>query len=420
MQDPALVSVIMIFLNEEHFIEEAIESVFQQTYANWELLLVDDGSTDASTRLARRYTAEHPGRVHYLEHEYHQNRGMSGSRNLGIRHAKGEFTAFLDADDTWLPEKLERQVPVLKAQPEAGMVFGPTDYWFSWTGDPDAKVNDHVSNLIFPSNSLVRQPDSLIASLTGPPPATCSILLRRSLIDKLSGWEESFRGLFEDQVFLAKVFANEAVYVSDECLARYRMQADSSCYVALREGTYHPARHAYLRWLESYWAERGLQESDPWQALQEELHQYRHPVRHRWAGRTQRFKDYVDWFSCASSVAARKFKRAALRRATGSIRADPNPVLVADCHASHRPRGLTTLVWTSKGVDEVELHLDAPEGPLLEPGGRSQNGSVRRWVEDGHTFYLQDVSGGKPLISAHTLDMVRVTIDLAGKLVPAW
>ncbi len=188
MQDSPLVSVIMIFLNEERFLEEAIQSVFQQTYTNWELLLVDDGSADASTRLAQRYAAEDPDRVRYLEHEGHQNRGMSASRNLGIGRAQGDFIAVLDADDIWLPKKLERQVPVLNAQPEAGMVFGPTYYWFSWTGDPDGKVNDHVSNLIFSPNSLVRQPDSLIASLTGPPPATCSILLRRSVIDRLSGW----------------------------------------------------------------------------------------------------------------------------------------------------------------------------------------------------------------------------------------
>ena len=296
----------MIFLNEEQFLEEAIQSVFQQTYTNWELLFVDDGSTDASTRLAQRYAAEDPDRVRYLEHQDHQNRGMSASRNLGIGHARGDFMATLDADDTWLPEKLERQVTAAKARPEAGMVFGPTYYWFSWTGDPDAKTNDWVTDLIFPPNSLVRQPDSLIATLRGAPPATCSILLRRSLIDKLGGWEESFRGLFEDQVFLAKVFANEAVYVSDECLARYRMQPDSSCYVALREGTFHPARQAYLNWLESYWAEQGLQESDAWEVLQEELARYRHPIRHRWSSQTRRFKDYVEWLLSASSVAGRK------------------------------------------------------------------------------------------------------------------
>ena len=87
IQDPALVSVITIFLNEERFLEEAIQSVFQQSYTNWELLLVDNGSADASTRLAQRYADEDPDVVRYLEHEGHPNRGMSTSHNLGIRHA---------------------------------------------------------------------------------------------------------------------------------------------------------------------------------------------------------------------------------------------------------------------------------------------------------------------------------------------
>src|ERR1051325_5362212 len=98
-----LVSVIVPFLNGAKFIREAIESVFSQTYQNWELILVDDGSTDSSSGIARQYAELHPGRVRYLEHEGHQNRGQAPARNLGIRHAAGEFFAFLDCDDIWLP-----------------------------------------------------------------------------------------------------------------------------------------------------------------------------------------------------------------------------------------------------------------------------------------------------------------------------
>jgi hypothetical protein len=86
-----LVSAIIIFLNAEKFIREAIESVFAQTYDNWELLLVDDGSTDASTEIAHRYAEQYAGKVRYLEHEDHQNLGMSASRNLGINNAKGKY-----------------------------------------------------------------------------------------------------------------------------------------------------------------------------------------------------------------------------------------------------------------------------------------------------------------------------------------
>src|SRR6266566_8733383 len=127
----------MIFLNAERFIEEAIESVFGQTYDDWELLLVDDGSKDGSTEIARRYAEEHSKRVRYFEHAGHQNRGMSASRNLGIRRSRGEFIGFLDADDVWLPHKLEQQLAILKAYPEAAMVYGPIQWWYSWTGNSD-------------------------------------------------------------------------------------------------------------------------------------------------------------------------------------------------------------------------------------------------------------------------------------------
>src|SRR5919199_4729628 len=102
MSSKPSISVIIIFLNEEKFIQEAIESVFAQTYDRWELLLVDDGSTDDSTRIALQYAAQFPDKVRYLEHPDHLNRGASASRNLGISHANGDILAFLDSDDVWL------------------------------------------------------------------------------------------------------------------------------------------------------------------------------------------------------------------------------------------------------------------------------------------------------------------------------
>src|SRR4029077_761054 len=122
-----LVSAILIFFNEERFLSEAIESVLAQSYSSWELLLVDDGSTDASTGIARRYSEQHAQRVLYLEHPAHRNRGMSASRNLGIQHANGEYIALLDADDVWLSHKLERQLAILEEQTEAVMVYGATE-----------------------------------------------------------------------------------------------------------------------------------------------------------------------------------------------------------------------------------------------------------------------------------------------------
>src|SRR4029079_1996060 len=98
-------------------------------------LLFDDASTDSSTAIARACATGNSHRVRYLEHGGHANRGMSASRNLGIEHAKGAYIGFLDADDVWLPQKLEEQVAILRSQPEASLVFGPVQWWYSWTGN---------------------------------------------------------------------------------------------------------------------------------------------------------------------------------------------------------------------------------------------------------------------------------------------
>jgi len=131
---PPLVSVVTIFLNGERFLDEAIQSVFVQRYPRWELLLVDDGSSDGSSAIGRGYAQREPARVRYFEHPGHRNLGMSASRNLGLHHARGEYLALLDADDVWLPEKLERQVAILEAHPEVALLYGAPLYWFGWTG----------------------------------------------------------------------------------------------------------------------------------------------------------------------------------------------------------------------------------------------------------------------------------------------
>src|ERR1044072_153968 len=109
MSGKVLVSIIIIFLNAEKFIEEAIESVLAQSYDEGELRRADGGSTDRSKEIAQRYARRYPEKVRYVEHEGHMNRGMSATRNLGIREARGELIAFLDADDVWLPEKLKEK-----------------------------------------------------------------------------------------------------------------------------------------------------------------------------------------------------------------------------------------------------------------------------------------------------------------------
>ena len=302
MSNKPLVSGIIIFLNAEKFIQEAIESVFAQIYDHWELLLVDDGSTDSSTAIALQYAEQYPGQVRYLEHDGHQNLGMSASRNKGISNAKGEYIAFLDSDDVWLPHKLEQQVAILDSQPEAAMVYGPTEYWYSWTGKLEDIERDFVGEIGVQPNTLVKPPMLLTLFLQsggGILPGICSVLVRREAIEHVGRFEEIFRGPYEDQVFLAKVCLKTAVFVTDECSDKYRQHPHSCCYLAIEAGEYHPelphpARQTFLNWLGEYLSEQGVKDTEIWQALQKELWPYHHPILHglsrlpqRLLGRTQ-------------------------------------------------------------------------------------------------------------------------------------
>ena len=80
-------------------------------------MLVDDGSNDASTAIAKDYEVQHPEKIRYLEHPGHINKGMSAARNLGLKQARGEYVAFLDADDVWTASKLADQIAILDSTP---------------------------------------------------------------------------------------------------------------------------------------------------------------------------------------------------------------------------------------------------------------------------------------------------------------
>ena len=289
MHNKPVVSGIIIFLNAERFIEEAIESVVAQTYENWELVLVDDGSSDGSTAIALRYAQQNPEKIHYCEHERHQNRGKSASRNLGFRNAKGEYIAFLDADDVWLPHKLEQQVPILVANPEVGLTYGRTQYWYSWRKDAKPLYSDILTK---PLPIAVNRP---IEPATMPLllflkdqdiyPCTCSVLVRRWVFETVGGFEEAFRLFNEDMVFYSKIFLKKIpAFISSECWDRYRQHEGSSWAIEKSQVLYfppwrpHPAWLNYMYWLESYLLAQEIEEIEISKALQKNLWPSRHPV----------------------------------------------------------------------------------------------------------------------------------------------
>jgi len=108
--DNTLVSVIMPMHNAERYIREAVESVLAQTYEKWELLIIDDASTDSSVDIANEYVSADP-RIHLL-HNPEPIQMPSAPRNVGVHAARGRYIAFLDSDDVWFPQKLEQQLPL--------------------------------------------------------------------------------------------------------------------------------------------------------------------------------------------------------------------------------------------------------------------------------------------------------------------
>ena len=266
------VSVIVPFLNAVRFLAETIESVLAQSFPDWELLLIDDGSTDGSTALAQHYALRYPGKIIYLDQPGHQNRGVAAARNLGIRHAKGMFLALLDADDVWLPKKLQEQVPLLESHPEAGMVYGNSLFWHSWTGDPRDSALDYQPPLGVPLEAVSAPPEILTRFLErkAAAPCPCSVLARREVVERVGGFEESIRTVLEDQAFLAKMLIAAPAYVDGRTWDKYRIHPDSACAVTDRTGRFAQARLDYLDWLGRYLSEHGLASGAVWRAFQRE------------------------------------------------------------------------------------------------------------------------------------------------------
>ena len=119
MLDSPLVSIIMPAYNAAQYISESIQSVIDQTYTNWELIVIDDGSTDETAEIVKNCAAKET-RILYL---YQENGKQGKARNFGINKSSGEYIAFLDADDLWVTDKLEIQAKYLLEHPNIDLVF---------------------------------------------------------------------------------------------------------------------------------------------------------------------------------------------------------------------------------------------------------------------------------------------------------
>jgi len=218
-------------------LREAVASVLAQTYQDWELLVVDDGSTDETAMVLRQLEARE-ARIHSFTGAH---RGVSASRNQGIRHAGGRYIAFLDDDDLWLPSKLDQQVVALDAHPEWAFVYTQAERQYE-DGPP--------------STSRPRLADNLETLLQWNTITVPSVVVRREVLARVGGFREAMR-VAEDIDLWLRIAAHHTFGVLPEPLTicRQSRRRSEARYVetlrnhlmTLRELTGHLSMAAQVR-----------------------------------------------------------------------------------------------------------------------------------------------------------------------------
>jgi glycosyltransferase involved in cell wall biosynthesis len=208
-----LVSIVLPYYNGKQFIKETIDSIVSQTYAHFELLLVDDGSPykDQSDYVKHLIDSYRDERLNYY---YKKNGGLADARNFCIDNAKGEFIAFIDQDDLWAPDKLKRQVDVFKERPDVNFIC--TD------GEMFGEINRNfnIYKKVRLKKGFVRQ--SYRRMLKGNFVIASSVIFRRKLISEIGYSNRSFTTAPDYEYFI-KFSRKYDFYFIPEPLTRYRI-----------------------------------------------------------------------------------------------------------------------------------------------------------------------------------------------------
>lgn len=247
------VSVIVPFLDTpSDFFREALAGVRAQTWADWELILVDDGSGPVARDLAEG-AARDSTRIRVVESGPDRPAGISGARNAGLRHARGQFVALLDSDDVWLPDHLERHMAAYRSEPRAAMVCTDAVYWSSWR-EGESEAADFVPGADAPTG-LFDPPDFAVEMIRGRVPVPCptSCTVRRSVIESIGGHEAAWtsdrrmNSMYEDQVFYVKLGSRHPVLRLPVVTERYRLHGGSVTGTASSRQE-REARRLFLAW----------------------------------------------------------------------------------------------------------------------------------------------------------------------------
>lgn len=202
---PGLVSVIIPTYKRADKLKNAIESVLNQTYNKFEVLVVNDNEPgdEYSTRLEELLSSIKDERVFLINQEEHKN--GAAARNAGINRAKGEFIAFLDDDDTWIKEKLQKQISIFKNDPEVGLVTTGVYYVY---------VNEKVIYESIPNVNGDVSKDILISNCVGGTQA----MVRKKVLDQVGGFDENLKALQDYELWIRVCQLTKVATVKEPCI----------------------------------------------------------------------------------------------------------------------------------------------------------------------------------------------------------
>jgi len=203
------VSVIMNCLNCENYVREAIDSVYAQTYPNWEIIFWDNASTDHSSEIAKRYGEK----LRYFRGE--KTISLYSARNKALKQAQGEFIAFLDCDDLWVPEKLEKQIPLFD-DPELGLVFSDATYLLQ-NGRTGSLYSARPYHTGWCFGALLS--DYFLCLQT--------VVIRRRALQTLKEWFDPRFNISGDADLFQRISYNWKLSMVYEPLAKYRLYSSS-------------------------------------------------------------------------------------------------------------------------------------------------------------------------------------------------
>ena len=221
-----LVSIIMNCYNGDKYLKEAIESVLAQSYTNLELIFWDNQSTDLTPNILKSFNDE---RICY--HLAEIKEPLSKARNLAIQKAKGEYLAFLDSDDVWLPEKLAQQMDKLIKQNEAGISFCGFETLLSSNDESAVRQAKFYSKFVYESHDAKAIYSDL---LKGNYIIFSTVVIKRNVFDLTDGFSEFLEQNEDFEILLKASLLKKAICIKD-VLVKYRIHASNNSYLNSRK-----------------------------------------------------------------------------------------------------------------------------------------------------------------------------------------